>query len=133
MYTASCLCGAVELHLLVDQLNPINVCHCKQCQKAQGGGFAAIIQIELKKLKIVKGQHSLKSYFATEDKKRVFCENCGSPIYSARINLPDIVRLRVGLINEDIDVDICSHAYVNNKAKWDRICDNAIQYGDAML
>lgn len=35
-YTASCLCNGVQLRINAE-LEPIMVCHCKQCQKAQGG------------------------------------------------------------------------------------------------
>lgn len=34
-YTASCLCNGVQLRINAE-LEPIMVCHCKQCQKAQG-------------------------------------------------------------------------------------------------
>ncbi|RKG35214.1 GFA family protein [Acinetobacter guerrae] len=131
MFTASCLCGGIQLKLLAP-LNPINVCHCKQCQKAQGSAFAAITQVETKDLEIVQGEELLLAYFATPDKKRVFCKQCGSPIYSARLDKPEVIRLRAGLINEPVDVNVVSHAYVNSKAMWHVIGDQAPQYPEAL-
>lgn len=37
-YTASCLCNGVQLRINAE-LEPIMVCHCKQCQKAQGAAL----------------------------------------------------------------------------------------------
>lgn len=44
-YTASCLCNGIQLRINAE-LEPIMVCHCKQCQKAQGAAFAAITQVQ---------------------------------------------------------------------------------------
>lgn len=43
-YTASCLCNGVQLCINVE-LEPIMVCHCKQCQKHKAA-FAAITQVQ---------------------------------------------------------------------------------------
>ncbi|PVZ83677.1 aldehyde-activating protein [Serratia sp. S1B] len=131
MYTASCLCGGVQLKLLAP-LQPIRVCHCWQCQKAQGTAFAAITVIQTNNLRITQGENLLQEYYATPLKKRVFCRQCGSPIFSARLDQPDVVRLRIGIINPPFDVHIISHAYVSQKANWHVIGDDAAQFLDAL-
>lgn len=131
MYTISCLCGGIQIKLFAP-LNPINICHCKQCQKAQGSAFAAITQVETKNLEIVQGEGLLQEYFATPNKKRVFCKQCGSPIFSARLDKPEVLRLRVGLINELAEINVISHAYVNSKATWHIINDHALQYPEGL-
>ncbi len=54
-YTASCLCNGIQLRINAE-LEPIMVCHCKQCQKAQGAAFAAITQVQKSDLEIVQGK-----------------------------------------------------------------------------
>lgn len=126
-YTASCLCNGIQLSIN-SELAPIMVCHCTQCQKAQGAAFAAITQVQKRDLNIVQGENLLQAYFASSNKKRVFCKTCGSPIWSERLDKPDVVRLRVGLINEEISTQVSSHAYVTSKASWHIIGDHAQQY-----
>ncbi|MFV5440353.1 GFA family protein [Acinetobacter oleivorans] len=126
-YTASCLCNGVQLRINAE-LAPIMVCHCTQCQKAQGAAFAAITQVQKRDLNIVQGENLLQAYFASPNKKRVFCKTCGSPVWSERLDKPDIVRLRVGLINEEISTSVISHAFVSSKVEWYPICDSARQY-----
>lgn len=79
-------------------------------------------------LEIVQGENLLQAYFASPNKKRVFCKTCGSPVWSERLDKPDVVRLRVGLINEEISTPVMSHAFVNSQVKWYPICDTARQY-----
>lgn len=126
-YTASCLCNGIQLRINAE-LAPIMVCHCTQCQKAQGAAFAAITQVQKSDLNIVQGENLLQAYFASPNKKRVFCKTCGSPVWSERLDKPDVVRLRVGLINEEISTQVSSHAYVTSKASWHTIGDHAQQY-----
>lgn len=117
MYTASCLCGKVQMNIHQD-ISSVYVCHCQQCQKAQGSAFVAIVPIEKKNLNIVGGKDVLTEYLSTPNKKRVFCRECGSPLFSERLDLPEIVRLRVGIINESLQAKLYSHAYVKYKASW---------------
>ncbi|NUE93509.1 GFA family protein [Acinetobacter seifertii] len=127
VYTASCLCNGIQLQIN-SELEPIMVCHCTQCQKAQGAAFAAITQVQKSDLNIVQGENLLQAYFASPNKKRVFCKTCGSPIWSERLDKPEVVRLRVGLINEKISTSVISHAFVSSKVKWYPICDSVRQY-----
>ncbi|MGN2482931.1 GFA family protein [Acinetobacter calcoaceticus] len=126
-YTASCLCNGIQLRINAE-LAPIMVCHCTQCQKAQGAAFAAITQVQKSDLNIVQGENLLQAYFASSNKKRVFCKTCGSPVWSERLDKPEVVRLRVGLINEEISTSVISHAFVSSKVEWYPICDSARQY-----
>lgn len=123
MYTASCLCGGIQLKINTE-IPQVFVCHCQQCQKAQGSAFVAIAPIETKDLEIVQGQELCSEYYATANKKRVFCKSCGSPLFSARLDLPDVVRLRVGIINEPLNAEIASHAFTDYKTAWFEILDD---------
>jgi len=92
----------------------------------------AITQVQKSDLNVVQGENLLQAYFASHNKKRVFCKTCGSPVWSERLDKPEVVRLRVGLINEDISTRVISHAFVASKVKWYPICDNARQYPNAV-
>lgn len=123
MYTASCLCGGIEFKIK-QSIDQIFVCHCKQCQKAQGSAFVAISIIETQNLEMIKGDHLIGEYSATAGKKRVFCSQCASPLYSARDDLPNVVRLRIGIINEALDAKIYSQAFTRYKANWFNIAED---------
>ena len=69
IYTASCLCNGVQLSINAE-LNPIMVCHCKQCQKHKG--LLLLPSPSTKSdLEIVQGENLLQAYFASPNKKRV--------------------------------------------------------------
>ncbi|MFO1013482.1 MAG: GFA family protein [Caulobacteraceae bacterium] len=116
MHTASCLCGAVKLRVEGD-LAPIQVCHCHQCQKAQGGAFVAIIPVAKSNLAILSGEEAMTAFEGTPGKERVFCARCGSPLFSRRADL-NVVRLRVGVLDPPLQAKISSHAFTASRPDW---------------
>jgi len=99
MIKGQCLCGTVRYEYN-DVIEKSIVCFCRDCQQAQGafGGWNS--PIDQKKFRILSGEQSLTEYFHTELKARVFCNKCGSPIYSYRKDLLNIIRLRLGTITK---------------------------------
>ena len=55
-YTASCLCGDVQLALDAEP-GPISICHCVMCRKAQGGPFATNAEAEQTRQRLLKAGH----------------------------------------------------------------------------
>jgi len=122
MYTGSCLCRGIQFELDAE-LAPIDICHCEQCRKAQGGPFAANAPVAASALRILQGAELLTAYESSPGKHRVFCSRCGSPIYSRRTARPDLVRIRVGVINEPLNVRPHAHYYTASKSNWWEITD----------
>ncbi|MDM1769292.1 GFA family protein [Acinetobacter sp. 226-4] len=130
MYSVSCLCGGVQFKIYQD-IDKIFICHCQQCQKAQGSAFVAVAIIERKNIEVINGENLLNYYSATQGKKRVFCRNCASPLYSYREDLAEVVRLRVGVINEPLNAKVYSHAFTRYKANWFEISqDNCLIFSE---
>ena len=131
MHTGSCFCGAVQFRI-TGELNPIQICHCGQCRKAQGGAFASNIAVDTEHFAITAGDNELKSIESStrKGKYRVFCNACGSPIISRMNALPDVVRVRVGTINEPLIQTVAHHQFVAYKADWYEIKDDATQYDE---
>jgi hypothetical protein len=127
IYTGSCLCGGIQYRVDA-QLGPVQLCHCSQCRKAQGSAFASNTPIAKSAFTLLAGAELLKAFEATPGKKRWFCGRCGSPVYSARDAVPDVIRLRVGLINEPLPQGAAFHFHTASKAEWFPICDDLPQY-----
>lgn len=97
MIEGQCLCGTVS-YRYHGEIEKSILCYCLHCQRAQGGfaGWNSPLQKSL--FEIVRGVKVLKEYFHSPNKARVFCQECGSPIFSYRVDLPDVIRLRLGTV-----------------------------------
>ena len=126
----ACLCGGLRFRIL-GALAPIQVCHCSQCRRAQGGPFATNIPVERAALCIDAGADLLKSYESSPGKRRVFCSVCASPFYSERDSLPGVVRIRAGLLAEPVASHLEFQAYVGSKASWWGVDEGLEQHEEA--
>lgn len=126
MIEGSCLCGQVR-YTYDGDLPELSLCHCRQCQKAQGSAFAAVCPVDAGKLHFARGRELLREYRATPDKARVFCANCGSPIYSARDSAPQVLRLRAGTIDTPFQCRRVYHKFTAFKAAWETMGDGLPQ------
>jgi len=127
MHTGSCLCGGVSFRIEGD-LQPIQICHCSQCRKAQGTPFATNTPLASERFTLLSGAELLTEFESSPGKKRVFCSKCGSPVYSYRPSLPGTLRLRAGLIDEPLQARPEAHIYAASRCAWWPIDDALPQF-----
>jgi hypothetical protein len=112
----------------ISELAPMQICYCKQCQRAQGTVLATNMPVALSAFRLTRGNELLRSYESSPGKQRCFCGVCGSPIYSKRASLPDVLRIRVGLLEGEIAARPVAHFHTNSKPNWWKICDDLPQH-----
>jgi hypothetical protein len=122
MHTGSCLCGHVR-YAYDGTIDTISRCHCRECRKAHGTAFAAVAPLARPRFRITAGTALLKGFRSSPGKERIFCGECGSPIYSARDDRPGEVRLRVGTLDTSPEGACQYHQWVAECADWDAIAD----------
>lgn len=128
-YRGACLCGTVRYEY-IGKFGPFVFCHCSQCRKAQGTAFGANAPIDAADFKLLSGEGALKEFESSPGKKRVFCSNCGSPMFSRRDDAPQTLRLRMGTLETPIDDRPAAHIYVGSKANWYEIADQLPQFAE---
>ena len=121
MIKGGCLCGKAYYEYS-GHIEEIAMCHCSHCRQAQGSAFATNSPIDSGKLAF-SGQEFIKEFESSESKIRAFCQNCGSPLYSARKDLPNVKRLRLGTIKTDFTCENKYHIFSASKASWHAISD----------
>ena len=122
MFSGSCLCEKVRFEI-EGELEPIQICHCTQCRKAQGSAFVTNIPVKESSFHLVSGADCLKSYESSPGKQRIFCSECGSPIISKTDKLPGMVRIRAGTLEGELDTRPVFHIYFDSRANWFEVSD----------
>ena len=80
-FSGGCVCGAIRYECTAEPVAMFK-CHCRDCQRATGGAFSAVVYVPAKAFTLTQG--SLRYYFtpsaAGGHNKRGFCAECGSRI-----------------------------------------------------
>ena len=126
MIEGQCACGKVRYRYYGD-ITEISMCHCSQCRASQGSAYAAVCPVDASRLTF-DGESNIKTFQSSENKVRAFCKHCGSPLYSAKTELPNIKRLRVGTVTTPFTCDNQFHIYTDSKASWHTITDGYTQH-----
>ena len=81
-FSGGCACGAIRYEVSGEPMMMFN-CHCRDCQRASGGPYSAVVYVPAKAFKITKG--SPRFYNTTSaavgHNKRGFCAECGSRLF----------------------------------------------------
>jgi hypothetical protein len=125
MHQGSCLCGRIRFEV-AGKLAGIQLCHCSDCRRAQGSAFAANMPVRAADFRLIAG--APKSYESSPGKERLFCADCGSPIISRTVAAPGMVRVRAGLLAEQVETKAVFHFHVDSKASWLPITDTLPQF-----
>src|SRR5258707_13767382 len=78
--SGGCSCGAVRYEASADPVVMLN-CHCRDCQRASGAGFAAVVVVAKSALRI---EGELRYHETVGESgnvvERGFCPTCGSRV-----------------------------------------------------
>lgn len=118
MYSGQCLCGSVKIEIR-GTITDIIHCHCSLCRKSSGTAYATNGFVSNAEFSVIQGKELLKAFSLKQGRKRHFCSNCGSPVYSSVIADPSRIRIRLGILDSEIAERPGSHNFVSSKASWD--------------
>lgn len=120
--TGGCLCGRVRYECAGEPVFSLR-CHCRDCQRQSGSGYIAAARMPAAGFRITAGEP--RRYVAKSDAGneiiRVFCGDCGSPLYIQVATRPDLIGLRVASLDDPSwfrpDADI----FTRSAQPWDHM------------
>ncbi len=116
--TGGCQCGAVRYELKAAPKSTF--CHCRMCQKATGGVFAALCMVNKADLSWTRGE---PSYYASSTvAARGFCAACGTPLTFAYTDT-DRMEVTTGSLDDPWSVGLVEHFGVESRMPWLKLAD----------
>jgi hypothetical protein len=118
--TGGCQCGAVR-YAFYAPLENAHVCHCRMCQRATGGVFAALAGTAPENFAWTRGT---PAFFASSNlAKRAFCEKCGTPL-SFKYEAPSArMYTTIGSLDEPGRVELVKQYGIESRLPWVKFCE----------
>ena len=119
--TGGCQCGAVRYAFYVP-LENAHVCHCRMCQRAVGGLFAALAGSAPENFAWTRGT---PAFFASSNlAKRAFCAACGTPL-SFKYDTPTArMYATIGSLDHPETVAVMKQYGIESRLPWVKFCDD---------
>jgi len=117
--TGGCLCGKIR-YTVSQPLHNIIACHCTHCQKASGAGASYNALVPTSAVTFTSGKPKVFADTAQSGNilNRYFCGDCGSPIYSQREKVPEMMVLKVGTLDAPGDMKLVMNIWTNSARQW---------------
>ena len=119
--SGGCACGAIRYECDADPIIMMN-CHCRDCQKASGSGYAAIVVVPKAAVKI-RGEPRYHKVIGQSGKatERGFCPNCGSPMTVTSERRPDVLGLQAGSLDDPSTYQPMVDVFTSSSQPWDKM------------
>lgn len=119
-----CRCGQVHYTSSSPALD-VRACHCRDCQYASGSAFSTVAYFPRASIEL---QGPLKAYSVTGSDgltvNRSFCSECGTPVCSELAELPDLIFIKVGTLEDPNSIELGGHMWWQSKVDWLKIADD---------
>ena len=93
--TGGCLCGVVRYRFTGEPVAAVH-CHCRDCQRVTGSGFATVFGVESEAL-VIEGAETLGDFalqaHTGQTVTRQFCSHCGSALFTKADNNPGLLSV----------------------------------------
>lgn len=109
----ACQCGAVSYSFTAGPTKA-TICHCRMCQRAVGGPFAALLEVPRARLT----WHGTPARFASSNlATRGFCSHCGTPL-SFEFKDSDMIEVTMGSLSPDFPYEPVRHHGIESRCHW---------------
>ena len=118
-----CQCGAVRYAMHVAKVEKPHLCHCRMCQRATGGLFAALAGCGKADFAWTKGA---PGWFASSSlAARPFCPSCGTPLGFAYNDPAARMYVTIGSLDDPEQVRVEKQYGADSRLSWVKLCEDA--------
>jgi hypothetical protein len=124
-----CRCGAIRYRINASAPLETRICHCRDCQYASGGAFAVVAFFARDAVSFSGA--TAHTYTVTGSMglhiQRGFCPHCGTPLFSAIAEIPALLCIKTGSLDQPGAVQPDGHMWCASKLDWVQISDGLPQ------
>lgn len=117
MMLGSCQCKAVQFRVTGDFKRIVN-CHCTLCRKMNGAAFSTYVAVLTTDFDLISG--NLVSCDVTENARKHFCGQCGTPIFNSNPRYAGLNILHLGSLDTESPQELKPEVniYDESKVSW---------------
>jgi len=124
--SGGCLCGGVRFEVSEPLLGAL-YCHCTRCQRRTGTGFSISALTAAGSFRLLTGEDLVRSWDPGDGGwVKAFCSRCGSQLFAANPENPELVAVRMGTIDGDPGVRPNAHQFTDYAPAWSPIPDDGL-------
>jgi len=123
--SGSCLCGAIT-YTSSAQPALTAFCHCRDCQKAGGGGYSVNVAVPSSSLEVLGSPRTFQTVGASGlPLARRFCDQCGSALFTDANAFAGLTFVKAGSLDDPSWIEPTLHIWCDSAQPWDVLPEGA--------
>ncbi|HEX4109452.1 MAG TPA: GFA family protein [Solirubrobacteraceae bacterium] len=119
-FDGQCLCGSLTYTCDADPMMTA-ICHCLDCQRQSGAAYSVNVVVAEDEFHL--SGDTAKTYKTTgvesgAERERVFCANCGSPIFTRLHDMPGVLAVKAGTLLDHTEVAPEAELWTKRAHAW---------------
>jgi hypothetical protein len=127
--TGGCGCGAVRFEVAEPPVSA-SYCHCTRCQRRTGTAGSPNARVAPGSFRVTAGEEHVRAWAPADGFEKMFCELCGSALYSRNPRDPSVISVRFGAFDQDPGIRPQWRQFVAFAAPWEPIPDDGLPRHD---
>lgn len=125
----SCACARISFRYQMSEDDYLMYCHCSRCRKVKGAAHAANVFVKPEHFEWISGEAMVINYDHAEAIRfgNSFCRQCGSSVPRQAETSP-LMNIPAGSLDDHPQLITRGHIYVDSKAPWFEVPENAVQF-----
>jgi hypothetical protein len=119
------MCAGVRFEVAEPLLGAL-YCHCKRCQRRTGTSFSVSALTPPGSFAITRGADLVRSWRPPDGWVKSFCGACGSQTHTTHPDIPELVSIRMGALDDDPGVRPSARQFVDYAAPWEPLPDDGL-------
>ena len=120
-FDGRCACGAICYHVTAAPTFSW-ICHCRDCQRASGSGYCAIMYIPREAVAVTgEARYYTVSAESGNAVSRGFCASCGSPMFILAELVPDLLGVWAGSLDRPAEFTPVVQVWAASAQPWDTL------------
>jgi hypothetical protein len=121
-FTGGCACGAIRYECTAEPLYMGN-CHCRDCQRATGSAYFPAVGMTTTAFRLITGTPAVyeKPADSGHTMRRMFCVQCGSPVFLTNSARSNLVVLYAGSVDDPSWIRPTRDIYTASAQPWDHL------------
>jgi len=114
LFAGGCQCGALR-YALYARPEGTHLCHCRMCQKAVGGPFAALAPVRAAEFAWTRGRPA--TFQSSSIALRDYCPACGTPL-TFRYAGSEWIDVTIGSLDRPQETPPAVHYGIESRVAW---------------
>ena len=125
--TGGCGCEAVRFEVTAPLAAAI-YCHCTRCQRRSGTAASASARPARGSFRLLSGKEQLRAWRPESGWEKLFCQECGSALFSRDPKDHDRMSIRMGAFDADPGIRPGLRQFVAYAATWESVPEDGLPH-----